>query len=292
MTLVIFWVVLALLFFYFLVSTLIANGMAMTLRRPIDKTPTSFGLAFEDISFHSRIDNVSLKGWYIPSGSDSTIIVMAGGKQTRADPTIKLLELCIDLAKKGFNILTFDRRGCGQSEASSLGGRSRLDRDFGGAVDYIWNRNGSGENIYLLGVSVAAVAALTFAEEDNTVKAVISDSCYASTQEMARRVMGKYCKAFILFEPGAIWMGRLIFGLDKESAIDKVPRITCPIFFINGAEDESVPPEDTHRLVKASNNPLDETWIVTGAGHSQSYSTYPEEYATRVVAFLEDKGGR
>ena len=291
MALTIFWAVLALLSFYFLVSALIANGMAMTLRRPINKTPASFGLAFEDVSFRSRIDNVLLKGWYIPSGSGNTIIVMPGGKQNRSDPTIKLLELCVDLSKKGFNILAFDRRGCGQSAASSLRGRSRFDRDFGGAVDYIRNRNGNEENIFLLGISVGAVAALTLAEKDKCIKAIISDSCYASTSEMARRVMGEKCKAFIVFEPGAICMGRLIFGLDKESAIDKVARITCPIFFINGAKDESVPPEDTHRLFKASNNPLDETWIVTGASHSQSYSTYPDEYVKRVIAFLDDKRG-
>jgi len=291
MPLAIFWVVLALLLFYFLVSALIANGMAMPLRRPINKTPASLGLAFENVSFHSQIDNVLLKGWYIPSGGDNTIIIMPGGKQNRSDPTIKLLELCVDLSKKGVNILTFDRRGCGQSAASSLRGRSRSDRDFGGAVDYIRNRNGPRENIILLGISVGAVAALTFVEKDKYIKAVISDSCYASTSEMARRVMGEKCKAFIVFEPGAICIGRLIFGLDKESAMDKVPQITCPVFFINGAEDESVPPEDTHRLVKASNNPFDEIWIVTGAGHSQSYSTYPDEYVKRVVAFLEDKRG-
>ena len=241
MTLTLLWIFLAIVLFYFIVSALIANGMAMTLRRPIHRTPESMGVFSEEVSFNSRADNVLLKGWYIPTGGNSTIIVMPGGKQNREDPTTKLLELCVDLAKRGFNILAFDRRGCGKSEASSLSGRSRFDRDFGGAVDFIHSKC-SRQDIILLGISVGAAAALAFAKEENSIKAVVSDSCFISIPEMAKRVMEEKFKALIIFQPGAICMGRLIFGLDKESAIDKVAKINCPIFFINGAEDKSVPP--------------------------------------------------
>jgi len=286
MALALLWIFLALILFYFVVSALIANGMAMTLRRPIHRTPESLGVAFEDVSFHSRSDNVLLKGWYIPIGGNNTIIVMPGGKQNREDPTTKLLELCVDLAKRGFNILAFDRRGCGKSEASRLNGRSCFDRDFGGAVGYIRKRNGAGKNTILFGISVGAVAALAFAKEENSVKAIVSDSCFTSISEMTKRVMEEKFKAFTIFQPGAVCMGRLIFGLDKESAIDKVSKINCPIFFINGAEDKSVPPEDTYRLLKASNNPLDEIWIADRAGHSQSYIIHPREYVDRIINFL------
>ena len=74
--------------------------------------------------------------------------------------------------------------------------------------------------------------------------------------------------------------------MDKESAIDKVPYIKCPLFFINGSEDKSVPPDDAYRLLKASGNPLDEIWIVDGAGHSQSYMTHPDEYVDRIIKFI------
>jgi hypothetical protein len=213
---------------------------------------------------------------------------MTGGKLNREDPGTKLLELYVDLAKRGFSILTFDRRGCGQSATASLKGRSRLDNDFAGAVKYIRNRKGYEENIFLLGMSVGAVAAFAFTKKDDSVRAIISDSCFVSISEMARRVMGQKCKAFIVFEPGAICMGRLIFGLEKENAIDNVQKIKCPIFFINGAEDKSVPPEDAHRLLVASHNPSDKIWIVDGADHSQSFCTYPDEYVAKVVSFLSN----
>jgi hypothetical protein len=83
MVLVLFWTVLALILFYFVVSALIANGMAMPLRRPIYRTPTSLGVVFEDVSFHSRADNVLLKGWYIP-----TIIKILGGFRVYSIPSL------------------------------------------------------------------------------------------------------------------------------------------------------------------------------------------------------------
>jgi pimeloyl-ACP methyl ester carboxylesterase len=283
------WILIGLIFIYLLTSFLIANGIAMSLRRALTMTPAQFGLSYEDVEFYSRSDNVLLKGWYIPAGGNKTIIAMPGGKQTREDRSTKMLELCVDLAKRGFNVLVFERRGCGQSQAARFSQRSILGRDFSGAIDYIRNRNGNEEDIILLGVSIGASAAIASARENSDIKAIICDSCFKSIPLMAERVMSEKCRAFAVFKPGAVIMGRLFFGLDKESAIDKVPYIKCPIFFINGSEDKSVPPYDAYSLLNASNNPLDEIWIADGAKHSQSYMTYPEEYVDRIVRFISSR---
>ncbi|HAS28455.1 MAG TPA: hypothetical protein DCR59_04775 [Dehalococcoidia bacterium] len=283
---IIFWIVLGLAFLYLLTSFLIANGIAMSLRRPVTMTPALFGLPYENVSFYSRIDNLLLKGWYIPAGTNQTIIAMPGGKQTREDRSTKMLELCVDLVKRGYNVLVFERRGCGESQSAKLSCRSILERDFSGAIDYIIKRNGKEENIILLGVSIGASAAISSARENNDIKAVICDSCFTSIPEMTKRVLANTFKPFVIFKPGSVLMGRLFFGLDKESAIDKVPHIKCPIFFINGSEDMSVPPYDAYSLMNASNNSLDDIWIASGAGHSQSYMTYPKQYVEKIVQFL------
>ncbi len=283
---IVLWIVLGLIFIYLLTSFLIANGIAMSLRRPLTMTPADFGLSYEDISFCSRVDNLLLKGWYIPSGSNKTIIAMPGGKQTREDRSTKMLELCVELAKKGYNILVFERRGCGQSQSARFKYRSILGRDFSGAIDYIRNRSGKAEHIVLLGVSIGASAAIASARENDDIEAVICDSCFTSIPEMTQRVLTNTFKPFVIFKPGSVLMGRLFFGLDRESAIDKVPYINCPMFFINGSEDTSVPPYDAYSLLNASNNPADYIWIADGAAHSQSYMTYPEEYVEKIDKFI------
>jgi fermentation-respiration switch protein FrsA (DUF1100 family) len=140
-----------------------------------------------------------------------------------------------------------------------------------------------------LGVSIGGSAAIASARENDGIEAIICDSFFKSIPEMTKRVLANTFKPFIIFKPGAVIMGRLFFGLDKESAIDKVPYINCPIFFITGSEDKSVPPYDAYSLLNMSNNPSDEIWIADGAKHSQSYMTYPEEYVDRIIRFLAGK---
>ncbi len=277
------------LVFYFGVSFGIAYGIAASSRKTIERTPASLGLAYQDVSFGSRRDNVMLKGWYLPAGGKGTIIVMHGGKQNRADATMKLLELCGDLARQGFNILTFDRRGCGASEVSRYKGRGYLERDFGGAVDYIRRQNGSQEKIFLLGSSVGAVAAFIFAYQEEGISGIIADSCFANTSETVRGILAKKGKIPMVFTPGAMWLGKVIYGLERGSAIDRVGAVTCPILFIHGAEDDGIPIEDAHQLFQASNNPLDELWIAPDAGHSQAYRSNASEYIRRVTVFLTSK---
>ena len=286
---IVLWIVIGLVFLYLLTSFLIANGIAMSLRRSLAMTPAMFGLSYENVSFYSRIDNVLLKGWYISAGTKRTIIAMPGGKQTREDRSTKMLELCVDLAKQGYNVLVFERRGCGESQAAKFSCRSVLGRDFSGAIDYIKKRKGQEENIILLGVSIGASAAISSARENDDIEAVICDSCFTSIPEMTKRVLANAFKPFVIFKPGSVLMGRLFFGLDRESAIDKVPHIKCPIFFINGSDDTSVPPSDAYSLLNVSNNPSDDIWIADGAGHSQSYMTYPREYVEKIVKFLSDR---
>ncbi len=276
----------ALIFFYFLVSALIANGMAMSNRVPVTRTPAQLGLPYSDISFYSRNDKTLIRGWYIPGGQRGTIIVMHGGKQCRNDETIDLLNLCGDLSIKGFNVLTLDRRGCGLSQTAKIGSRARFDRDFGGAFDFVVNQNGAKEKIFLLGISTGAVAAIVFAGSQDGISGIVSDSCFCSNYKMGSRVMGQKFPLFKLFTPGSILMGYLITGLVRDNAIDIVPYIKCPILFINGNSDMAVPPDNARILYKASGNSLDGLWIVNKAGHSLSYRIKPDEYIDKLVAFF------
>jgi alpha-beta hydrolase superfamily lysophospholipase len=273
-------------FFYFLVSTLIANGMAMSNRVPVTGTPADLGLSYIDVSFHSRIDNILIKGWYIPGGDKGTIIVMHGGKQCRNDDTIDLLYLCGDLSRKGFNILTFDRRGCGLSQTARLRSRACFDRDFGGAFDFVLDQNQADEKVFLLGISIGAVSAIVFASRQDGISGIVSDSCFASNYRMGYRVMGQKFPLFKIFTPGSIVMGYLLTGLIRYSAIDRVSFVKSPILLINGGNDMAVPLEDARLLYKASSNEENGIWIVENAGHSLAYRTKPEEYVDKVTAFF------
>jgi len=273
---------------YFLTSLLIAYGFSLPGKTIPDASPAEYDIAYEDVSFYSSVDHVSLQGWYIPGGENTTIIVMHGGRANRADKSMALLELCAELAKGGFSVLTFDRRGCGLSSAPSFYNRGHLERDFGGAVDYIRNRNGEQEKIFLFGNSIGALAAFvyTYTHEENSIGGIISDSGFAKRENIAARVLNQAVILSGIFAPGALTLGELVFGLPNLDAVDIVGGIRPPILFISGDNDLQIPVNATYKLLEASHNPSDEILIVPGAEHNQAYKTNPTEYISRVASFL------
>ncbi|UCH42298.1 MAG: hypothetical protein JSW16_05610, partial [Dehalococcoidales bacterium] len=55
---------------YLGISSYSAIRAIEVLRIPLDDTPASVGLTYEDIEFSSR-DNVTLRGWYIPATGET-----------------------------------------------------------------------------------------------------------------------------------------------------------------------------------------------------------------------------
>jgi pimeloyl-ACP methyl ester carboxylesterase len=278
-------VVLILVVIYFLTSLVIAYGFSMPGKTIPDTSPA---IAYEDVSFDSIIDHVSLRGWYIPGGGSTTVIVMHGGRANRADESVGLLELCVELAKRGFNILTIDRRGCGLSSSPAFYNRGHLERDFGGAVEFIRNRNGGQEKIFLLGNSIGAQAAFVYAYEygADVISGIISDSGFTKRESIAARVLNQAVILTGIFAPGALKLGEWVFGLPNLDAVDIVESIDHPILFISGDSDLQIPVDATYQLLEASGNQSDEILIVPGAEHNQAYKTNPTEYINRVDSFI------
>ena len=122
-------------------SLYIATQLVYVPQKPLYAMPTQFGMQFGDVSFPSRIDQVQLKGWFIPGvlpggklTAQRTIIMVHGNNTNRADKGVGLLNLSADLAHQGFAVLAFDMRGAGDSPAAPrqtvrAGGR-RAPRGF------------------------------------------------------------------------------------------------------------------------------------------------------------------
>lgn len=174
-------------------------------RLPLNNSPASVGLAYEDGSFTSRDDGVVLRGWYLPSKRDSVIIIVHGGFQNRLDDNVGTLGLAHDLVKNGYNILLFDLRGRGESEGKGLA-LSNIERDIGGAVDYLKAKGHPLKRIYIIGFCSGAASACIFASQNN-IGALVLDACFANVHNMFTRqavLMGIPEFLADFFTPGAI----------------------------------------------------------------------------------------
>lgn len=274
-------ILVVLLIAYLAVSSYGATAMEVT-RIPLEQSPES--VAYEDVAFPSRVDHLTLKGWYMPGGT-FIIIVVTGGHQSRVNPVEGTLELSKDLVNAGYSILLFDLRGRGESEGRGLV-LIHTERDIGGAVDYVKARGHS--DIAILGFSAGAASALSLAAQEDIV-AIISDSCFAQVAPvLVRAADEKGLPKWVIkvLSPGIFLMAKINYGYEKVDPVDIVAGVDCPILFIQGEADNLIPAKDAYKLLEASNNPSDRVWAVPNAGHCQAYNTDPSGYIARVKAFL------
>ena len=159
------------------VSLFAARAMTRFESIPLESDPSRVGLEFEDITFHSR-DGLLLSGWWIDAGNNSRVIVMVHGSgANRVRPQKIMLGIAKELIDHRYNVLMFDLRGHGESEAQHVSGGLYEKRDLLGAVDFAKSRGMN--TIGVLGFSLGAATSLMAVPESEDIGAVVSDSGYA-----------------------------------------------------------------------------------------------------------------
>jgi pimeloyl-ACP methyl ester carboxylesterase len=285
------WLAISIVIVVILYSGLSGFGAKMAMeipRLPLISPPPPAVLKYENISFTSRDDAVTLKGWFFPGDNRAAVIIVNGGFENRVDDNSDTLGIAAALVKKGYGVLLFDLRGRGESEGKGRS-LSNIDRDLGGAVDYLGGREYAPENVFILGFCSGAASACIFAAQ-NDIGAVILDGCFIDVPTMVTREAATYhIPSWLvrLFTPGLSFMSRLLYSYREVDPIDVVGNIKCPVFFIHEEYDDFITWDETQQLYRASHNPANRIWQVAGALHSQSFRTSPEEYIAKVDDFLK-----
>ncbi len=305
------WIVVALLIVSVVVTTAytalsiyIATKLVYVPQTPIYATPASLGLQFKYVTFPSRVDQVQLKGWYIPGvlpngklTSQRTIIVVHGNRTNRADKSVGLLTLSGDLARHGFAILAFDMRGTGELPPEPLSLGYFEQRDVLGAVDFLhsgpvpYPALGRTRIIGGWGVSMGAATLLMASSQEPAIRAVVSDCAYADIIPILEREVPKGGHLPPSFTPGALFAANVLYGMDFYAVrpVDTVANIAPrPILFIHGASDTYIPPSNMDALAGAARmgqNASVQIWLVPGAAHAKSFMIEGTVYVDRIVAF-------
>jgi dienelactone hydrolase len=250
-------------------------------------TPATDGLAYVDASFPTA-DGVELSGWYVPSRNGAAVALLHGASSNRT----AVLDHALVLAAAGFGVLLFDARGQGRSggRAMNLGWYGDVDVDA--AVDYLVSRPDVDlDRIAVLGESMGGEQAIGALAADDRIRAVVAEgatSRVAADQDWLSERYG-----------GRGWLqegiNRFTFGLTdlltsaspppslRAAATTAAPR---PILLIaGGAVADEVDAADHIR--RASPDSVD-VWVVPGGRHTGGLRERPEEWQSRVTAFLDE----
>ncbi len=278
-------------FGYFGICAYVANHLSQPDILPNHEDAGSLGIPYEEVAFPSRGDSLRLSGWLFPrEGSRAGIVLVHGKPGHRANPEIGLLPLAKDMHDLGYNVLTFDLRGWGQSQKSRFSLGQYECGDVLGAVDFLKSRGI--QRVGVIGYSMGAVASILAAARDTSIRALVEDSGYEDAREIVNLKLPKLSHLPAVFTPGVVLTAKVLFDIDFNSVkpIREVGKIKPRrVYFIHGEADTSISAEHSRRLFHAAENPADDLWIVPGVGHVKTYLTHREEYLDRLGKFFREE---
>jgi alpha/beta superfamily hydrolase len=240
------------------------------------------GVAYENVSFRTS-DGLRLEGWYVPSRNGAAVISFPGrsGPQRQARM----------LARHGYGVLLFDRRGEGRSEGEPNAWGWSGDRDIKAAVAFLRHRRDvDPARIGGIGLSVGGEMMIEAAAETPGLAAIVSEGAGARafSDEMQHEKVHGLDR----------WMGYPTYAMrtaavavfanqtpprNLEHLVGRIaPR---PVMLI--AAPNSPNGEDLNRRYYRAAGAPKTLWEIPESHHVGGIVARPAEYERRVVGFFD-----
>ena len=250
------------------------NGRAIV---PADR----LGVPHEDVKFETS-DGLELEGWYIPSRNGAAVISFPGRNGSQKQARM--------LARHGYGVLLFDRRGEGRSEGEPNSWGWGGDTDVKAAIAYLQSRpDVEDDRIGGIGLSVGGEMMIEAAAEIDDLKAVVSDGAGARSYREERH----------FDETGVNKVLGAVIGVTKTASIavfsnhappaslkDLSAKVDEPLLLI--AAPESGHGEELNRLYARAAGDNATLWEIPEARHVGGIDARPREYEQRVVSFFDE----
>jgi uncharacterized protein len=244
------------------------------------------GVPHENVAFTTS-DGLELRGWYIPSRNGAAVIAFPGrnGPQRQARM----------LARHGYGVLLFDRRGEGRSEGDPNSWGWSGERDVKAAIAFLQRRpDVDRDRIGGIGLSVGGEMMLEAAAETDDLAALVSEGAGArafsdemdfdvpaTTQALGAIISGIKVAAISVFANQT----------PPPNLKDLVGRIAPrPVLLI--AAPHSGHGEELNRgYYRAAGEPKT-LWEIPESKHVGGIRARPAEYERRVIGFFDRALGR
>ncbi|MFB3145797.1 MAG: alpha/beta hydrolase [Nitrospirales bacterium] len=260
-------------------SIIFANMLVLTFIGPFDwlvnffsfhpvpgnqVNPRDVDQTIQEVFFDSS-DGVTLQGFFVPRSASDRVVLFLHGNAGNASHR---LPDAVRLANLGTNVFLLSYRGYGMSEGTPS--EQGLYVDGQSALEYLESKFGFPPNrTMILGRSLGAAVAIEIAQ-DRSLAGLVLVSPFSSGRDMAR-------------EQGLSWLAWLTG--DPFFSIEKIPRITAPVLFIHGEQDDIVPIGLGRKLFDQCRSP--KTWkTISGAGHNDLIQRAGAQYWEAIQAFL------
>jgi uncharacterized protein len=248
---------------------------------PQDVPAANLGAAYEEVQFTTS-DGLLLQGWYVPSKNRAAVISFPGRSGTRLQARM--------LARHGYGVLLFDRRGEGESEGDWNVFGWKGERDLHAAVRFLQTRaDVDPDRIGGIGRSVGGEMLIGAAAESDAFKAVVSEGGSGRSVRDDFANLGWSDPAGLLSQ-SVLTAAVAVFNnnLPPEHLKELSSRISPrAVFFIYGENGQGGTEKKPNQGFYAEAGEPKEIWEVPGAQHVGGITTQPAEYERRVMSFFD-----
>jgi hypothetical protein len=243
--------------------------------------PDHLFVAHENVTFRTS-DGLELEGWYIPSRNGATVIAFPGrqGPQQKARM----------LARHGYGVLLFDRRGEGHSEGEPNAWGWGGDADIKAAIAYLRRRpEVDPDRIGGIGLSVGGEMMIETAAETDQLAAVVSDGAGArsTAEDMDEEgpALGKWTLGLVQSVVKTATVAVTSNMSPPANLKDLAADIDRPLLLI--AAPNAPTGEKLNRGYRAAAGESATLWEIPEADHMGGQTARPAEYERRVIGFFD-----
>jgi fermentation-respiration switch protein FrsA (DUF1100 family) len=225
-----------------------------------------------------------LRGWLVLGRPGRGGVVLLHG--VRSDRR-SMVERARFLNAGGYSVLLFDFQAHGESSGEAITFGYLEGRDVQAAVAFMSARL-PGEPLAVIGVSLGGAAAL-LSPKPLEVDAVVLEAVFTDIESaVSNRLRLRFGAMGEWVAPVMLMQLRWRLGIASRALrpLDKIAALACPIFIINGENDQRTTLVDSLRLYTAAKVPK-LFWMVPEASHVDLHRFAREAYEARVLSFLE-----
>ena len=246
--------------------------------------PQRVGLDYEDVTLQTS-DGVSLAAWYVPSANRAAVVLLHGAGSTRSN----VLDEAAVLADAGFGVLMVDARGHGDSGGQAMDFGWHGDADIGAATTWLSARpDVDPDRVGAVGMSMGGEEAIGATGTNRVLRAVVAEGATARTAGDEAWLSDRYGVRGLLteqLEKAQDWVTDALTSASVPSSMRAAVSASDAQYLLITGGNVQVERRAADYISSAAPERV-QVWTVPGADHTGGIKTAAEDWADRVVEFL------
>lgn len=247
----------------------------------------------QEIEIDSTFDGHTIPAYYFTTDGkyDRDTVVLAHGLNGNRLTGYPVAEMFL---RNGYNVLTYDQRASGESNAEYMTCGYWESFDFGDCVNYIRSIAGDDVRIGGWGSSIGGATVgfyLGSAEADNELAFAMLDCPVSDMKEIIECFLTRkasWISAGLRTCSGsAVNRIMLGFGYDAGNVCDYVKSTTVPVLIFHTRNDSVTPFHMGSDIYNAMKNNRKKIVSVDDSRHTDIYLDHPEFYEKTMIEFIE-----